>query len=192
MVFSKNCPRCGGTGRQRQAPCARCGGSGVEARAETVDVQVPAGTANGVQLRVAGKGNCGAPGAPPGDLYVTVQVLPHPLFRREGDDLFLQVPVAVHEAGLGAKVDIPTLEGFARLRVPPGAQSGQRFRLRERGVPSRGGHRGDLVVEIRIVLPPLIDERSKELLREFGRLNAEDVRADWLAALGDETWNGRQ
>ncbi len=187
MVFSKNCPRCAGTGRQRSTSCTRCGASGVEARAETIEVQVPAGTANGAQLRVEGKGNSGPPGAPAGDLYVTVQVLPHPLFRREGDDLFLQVPVAVHEAGLGAKVDIPTLEGFARLRVPPGAQSGQRFRLHERGVPSpHGDRRGDLVVEIRIVLPRLIDERSKDLLREFGRLNAEDVRAEWIGGFGHD------
>jgi molecular chaperone DnaJ len=87
----------------------------------------------------------------------------------------------VHEAALGAKIDIPTLEGAARLRVPPGTQSGQRFRLRERGVPGRDGRRGDLVAEIRIVLPQLLDERSKELLREFGRINQEDVRADWLS-----------
>ncbi len=186
MVFSKTCPRCAGTGRQRQAPCNRCGASGVAARAETIEVDVPPGTANGAQLRVPGKGNAGRPGASPGDLYVSVQGLPHPIFRREGDDRFLQVPLAVHEAALGAKVDIPTLEGSARFRVPPGAQSGPRFRLRERGVPSpQGGRRGDLVVEVRIVLPRLIDERSKELLREFGRRNAEDVRADWMAGTGE-------
>lgn len=181
MLFARSCPHCGGAGRQRQASCGRCGGVGVETRTESVLVRVPAGTADGARLRVAGKGNCGRKGGPCGDLYVTVQVLPHALFRREGDDLFLQVPVAVHEAALGTRIDVPTLEGAARLRVPPGTQSGQRFRLRERGVPSRDGRKGDLIVEIRIVLPRLLDERSKELLREFGRINVEDVRADWLS-----------
>ncbi len=180
MVFARTCPHCGGTGQQRQTSCGRCGASGLETRTESIVVRVPPGTADGARLRVAGKGNCGRKGGPCGDLYVTVQVHPHPLFRRDGDDLLLQVPVAVHEAGLGTKIDIPTLEGAARLRVPPGTQSGQRFRLRERGVPGRDGRRGDLIVEIRIVLPKLLDERSKELLREFGRVNVEDVRADWL------------
>jgi molecular chaperone DnaJ len=177
MVFTKSCPRCGGTGRQSRTPCGRCGGSGVEARAEAVVVRVSAGTADGTLLCLAGWGNCGRHGGRPGDLYVTVAVAPHPLFQRQGDDLHFVVSVAVHEAGLGARIDIPTPDGPARLRVPPGAQSGQRFRLRERGVPSpRDGRRGDLIVEIRIVLPPLLDERSKELLREFGRINAESVR----------------
>ncbi len=180
MIFTRTCPQCGGTGRQRQASCGRCGGTGVETRTEPILVRVPPGTADGARLRVEGKGNCGRRGGPCGDLYVTVQVLAHPLFRRDGDDLFLQVPVAVHEAALGTRIDVPTLEGAARLRIPPGTQSGQRFRLRERGVPTRDGRRGDLVVEVRIVLPRLLDERSKELLREFGRINVEDVRADWL------------
>jgi len=104
-------------------------------------------------------------------------VQPHPLFRRDGDDLHLTVALAVHEAALGAKIEVPSLDGPARLRVPPGTQSGQRFRIRERGVPSpRDGRRGDLVVEVRLVLPKLLDERSKELLREFGRINGGDVR----------------
>jgi len=104
-------------------------------------------------------------------------VQPHPMFQREGDDLHVTVPVAVHEAALGAKIDVPALEGSARVRVPPGTQTGQRFRLRERGVPSpRDGRRGDLVVEVKLVLPKVLDERSKELLREFGRINGEDVR----------------
>jgi molecular chaperone DnaJ len=118
-------------------------------------------------------------------LYLTVRVEPHPVFRREGDDLYLMLPVAVHEAALGARLEVPTLDGPARLRLPAGTQSGQRFRLRERGVLSpRSGRRGDLVVEVRLVLPRVLDERSKELLREFGRLNEEDVRRD-LGANGE-------
>jgi molecular chaperone DnaJ len=128
---------------------------------------------------VPGKGHAGRRGGPSGDLHIAVQVGAHPLFRRQDDDLHLVVPIAIHEAALGAKINVPSLEGPVRVRVPPGTQSGQRFRLRERGVPSpRTGRRGDLVVEVRLTLPKLLDERSKELLREFGRVNSEDVRAD--------------
>ena len=143
-------------------------------------IAAPAGLADGARIRVPGKGNVGRNGGENGDLYIAVDVQPHPLFRREGDDLHLVVPVAVHEAALGTKFEIAALDGPAKVRVPPGTQSGQRFRLRERGVPSpRDGRRGDLVVEIRLVLPKLLDERSKDLLREFGRINnAEDVRKD--------------
>jgi molecular chaperone DnaJ len=177
MVFSKPCTVCRGTGRQAQARCPVCGGAQVATRTETITIQVPPGLADGAHLRVPGKGHAGRNGGEYGDLYVSVHVEPHPIFRREGDDLHLVVPLAVHEAALGAKVDVPALDGQARLRVPPGTQSGQRFRLRGRGVPSaRDGRAGDLVVEVRLVLPRIIDERSKELLREFGRINVEDVR----------------
>jgi DnaJ-class molecular chaperone len=142
-----------------------------------VQVRIPAGVAGGDRVRAPARGNAGVRGGEPGDLYITVQVAAHPIFRREGDDIHMAVPIAVHEAALGARIDIPTPDGDAKLRVPPGTQSGQRFRLRERGAPStRDGRRGDLVVEVRIVLPKLLDERSKELLREFGRINGENVR----------------
>jgi len=177
MVFSKPCPQCNGTGVQAQARCPACAGQRVVARTETLTLRAPAGLADGAVIRVPGKGHAGRSGGENGDLYVTVRVQPHPVFRREGDDLYVTVPVAVHEAALGAKIDVPALEGSARVRVPPGTQSGQRFRLSERGAPSpRDGRRGDLVVEVRLVLPKMLDERSKELLREFGRINAEDVR----------------
>jgi molecular chaperone DnaJ len=177
MVFSRSCSACAGTGQQRPRPCEPCGGTGQETRSETIKVAIPAGVTEGDRVRVPGKGNAGLRGGAPGDLYITAHVAPHPLFRREGDDLHLVVPIAIHEAALGARVDIPTPEGPARLRVPPGTQSGQRFRLRERGMTStRDGRRGDLVVEVRLMLPRLLDERSKELLREFGRINGESVR----------------
>ena len=176
MVFSRSCTSCGGTGQQRPRACEHCAGTGQEPRTETVPVRIPAGIADGDRVRLPGKGN-GGRGAPPGDLYVTVRVASHPLFRRDGDDIHLTVPIAVHEAALGAKVEVPTPDGATRLRVPPGTQSGQRFRLRERGAhSSRGGARGDLVIEVRLMLPKVLDERSKELLREFGRINGENVR----------------
>jgi molecular chaperone DnaJ len=146
-------------------------------RSEPLMVAMPPGLADGARIRVAGKGNAGRNGGEYGDLYMTVHVEPHPVFRRDGDDLWIVVPVAIHEAALGTKFEVPSLDGPVRVRVPPGTQSGQRIRLRERGVPSpRHGRRGDLVVEVRVVLPSRLDERSKELLREFGRINSEDVR----------------
>ena len=103
---------------------------------------------------------------------------PHPLLRREGDHLFILVPLAVHEAVLGARIDVPTLDGGIKLRIPPGTQAGQRFRVSGRGAPTPSGSRGDLMVEVTLVLPAVADERSKELMREFARLNGQDVRRD--------------
>jgi molecular chaperone DnaJ len=177
MLFSKPCPVCRGTGRQTDTSCQACGGQQTERWTETVTVNMPAGLADGAQVRLAGKGHAGRLGGEPGDLLLTVRVEPHPVFQRDGDDLVVVLPIAIHEAALGARLDVPALDGHARLRVPPGTQSGQRFRLRERGAPSvHTGRRGDLVVEVRLVLPRVLDERSKELLREFGRLNDDDVR----------------
>ena len=178
MVFSRACGQCGGTGRRRRRACEVCGGQGVVSRTDAVAVSVPAGVADGARIRVAGQGSVGRQDGAAGDLYVTVTVDPHPLFRRDGDDLHLILPVAVHEAALGARVEVPTISGPARVPIPPGTQSGQRFRLRGRGAPSpQSGESGDLVVEVRIMLPRRLDERSKELMRELGRIYTEDVRA---------------
>jgi molecular chaperone DnaJ len=177
MIFSRSCPGCSGSGQQRPRPCEPCGGMGQETRSETVQVRIPAGVSDGDRIRFPGQGNAGLRGGNPGDLYITTVVAPHPVFRRQGDDVHMALPVAIHEAALGARVDVITPDGPARMRVPPGTQSGQRFRLRERGAPSkRDGRRGDLVVEVRLMLPKILDERSKELLREFGRINGENVR----------------
>ena len=181
MVFSKPCTACDGTGRLRQQRCEVCTAHGRVVRTEAVPVDLPAGIPDGVRLRVAGKGHAGRNGGQPGDLYVVVQIEPHPVYTREGEDVHMQVPVAVHEAVLGAKIDVPSPDGPVRLRVPPGTQAGQRFRLRGRGVPTAQGGRGDLVVEARLVLPAMVDERSKELMREFGRLNSDYVRRDLTA-----------
>jgi molecular chaperone DnaJ len=177
MVFSRACTGCGGTGQQMPRACEPCGGSGQVTRTERVITRIPPGVADGDRLRIPSKGNAGLHGGAPGDLYVTVKVGSHAVFRREGDDLHMVVPIAIHEAALGAKIELRTLDGQARLRVPPGTQSGQRFRLREHGAPStRTGQRGDLIVDVRIMLPKVLDERSKELLREFGRINDENPR----------------
>jgi molecular chaperone DnaJ len=178
LVFSKACAACGGTGQLRFLRCATCAGHGRTARSEAVPVGVSPGTFDGVRLRIPEKGHAGRHGGRPGDLYVAVHVESHPVFRREGDMLLCRVPVAVHEAALGARIDVPSLEGPIKLRVPPGTQGGHQFRVSGRGVPGPGGVRGDLLVEVALVLPPALDERSRELMREFGQRNAADVRRD--------------
>jgi molecular chaperone DnaJ len=177
MVFRRTCGACGGSGVTRARVCHACGGEGVGVRTDVVRVIVPPGVTTGNVLTVPGQGHAGRRGGAPGDLHVTIEVQPHPVFTREGDDLRVEVPVAVHEAALGARIDVPALDGPARLRVPPGTQSGHVFRLRERGLPApRHDRRGDLVVTVRLVLPPVLDERSRALLEEFGRLNPGNVR----------------
>lgn len=176
MIFSKACAACHGTGRQQQQRCGLCAGQGRVVRSDAVSVTVPPGTADGARIRLAGQGHAGGHGGPPGDLHVTVHVAPHPVFRREGDDVHVAVPVAVHEAVLGARIEVPSPHGLARLRIPPGTQAGQRFRLREQGAPTLAGGRGDLVVHVQLVLPATVDERSRALMREFGERNREDVR----------------
>jgi molecular chaperone DnaJ len=178
MVFTRPCERCDGTGQRVRQVCLACDGAGSEPRSDVLDVPVPAGVLDGAVVCVEGMGHGGLFGGPPGDACIAIAVAPHALYRRDGDDLFVEVPVAVHEAALGTRVTLPMLDGApVRLKVPPGTQSGQRFRLRERGLPSaRGGGRGDLVAEVRVMLPRVLDERSKELLREFGRLQTDSVR----------------
>jgi molecular chaperone DnaJ len=179
MKFNVQCPRCQGTGKNR-VTCPTCHGEGVIRRTESFEVPIKAGTRNGQRIRVAGKGNAGRNGGPAGDLYIIVRIEDHPIFHREGDDIHLTVPVTVTEAGLGAKIEVPTIDGRALLRIPPGTQSGQKLRLREKGVPSatRDGVRGDEIVEIKTVVPHVQDERSKEILRELAKLNSQDPRAE--------------
>lgn len=176
MVFTKACAACGGTGRERHQRCAICAGHGRSVRSEGILVRIPAGVTDGMRLRVADRGHAGAHGGRPGDLYVDVQVRPHPVLRREGADLHLTVPVAVHEAALGARIEVPSFDGVVKLRIPPGTQGGQRFRISGRGAVTLAGGRGDLFADVRVTLPAILDERSKELMREFARLNPEDVR----------------
>lgn len=177
MRFQLNCPRCGGRGKLHST-CPACHGDGRISRTETIEVRIPAGTQSGTRLRVPGKGNAGTGSGPAGDLYIIVRAEPHPYFRREGDDIHIAVPVTVTEAALGAKIEVPTVDGRALLRVPPGTQSGQKFRVRERGVLSpRTGRRGDQYVEVQVHVPRVVDEKSKEILRELARLNPDDPRA---------------
>ena len=179
MRFQITCSRCGGTGKLRTV-CRNCGGEGRVARMETLDVRIPPGAQTGSRVRVAGRGNAGLHGGPPGDLYIVMRVEPHPFFERRGDDLFTVVPITVPEASLGAKVEVPTIDGRAQVRIPPGTNSGKKLRLREKGAPSarHSGKRGDQIVEVQVVVPKPEDERVRNLLKELGKIDPEDPRAE--------------
>jgi molecular chaperone DnaJ len=178
MKFNLSCPRCQGLGKIRNA-CPTCGGEGRITHTEVVEVRIPPGARNGSRLRVPGKGNAGTMGAPPGDLYITTRVEEHPFFHRDGDNIEIRVPVSVWEAALGAKIEVPTIDGRTLLKIPQGTHTGQRFRLREKGVlNARTNQRGDQIVEVAIEAPAPRDERTKELLRELGKLHPEDPRAE--------------
>jgi molecular chaperone DnaJ len=178
MRFNVTCPQCGGTGKQRR-PCPTCGGSGSVRAPETFEVRIPPGVDTGSRVRVPGKGNAGAGGGPPGDLYIVTEVETHPIFERKGDNIYVKVPVTVAEAALGAKVEVPTLVGPSTIKIPPGTQSGQQLRLRGKGAPSlRGDARGDEFVEVQVMVPRVADERTKEILRELAHLNPEDPRQE--------------
>jgi molecular chaperone DnaJ len=178
MRFSLTCPRCEGSGRLRNR-CTTCHGDGSVSAMETVDVRIPPGAQQGSRLRVAGKGNSGTMGAPAGDLYITLRVEDHAFFRRDGDDIHITVPVRIDEAGLGTKIEVPTIDGRALLKIPQGTKNGQKFRLREKGVlNARNNQRGDQIVEVFLEAPVVQDERTKELLREYATLHPEDPRAE--------------
>ena len=179
MKFNVSCPHCHGTGKNLST-CKTCHGEGTVERTEPLEVRIKAGTRDGQRIRIAGKGNAGSHGGPTGDLYAIIRTGDHPVFHRDGDDIQLTVPVTATEAALGAKVEVPTIDGRAMLKIPPGTQSGQKLRLREKGVPSatKEGARGDEIVEIKVTVPMPRDERSKEILRELAKLNPEDPRAE--------------
>jgi len=178
MKFNLTCPRCGGSGRLKNT-CPTCRGEGRVARPDTVEVRIPQGVSSGSRLRVAGKGNAGIAGGPDGDLYITVRVEEHPFFKRDGDNIDIQVPVTVSEAGLGAKIEVPTIDGRSLLKIPQGTQNGQKFRLREKGVfNARKNTRGDEIVEVVLRSPDVQNERTRELLRELAQVQPVDVRGD--------------
>jgi molecular chaperone DnaJ len=179
MVFTKACEPCGGSGQVTRMACGTCASTGVQMRSEVVTVSLPPGIDTHARLVVPGRGHVGERGGAAGDLYVTVEVVPHRMFRRAGRDLHVTVPVAIHEAVFGARIDVPALDGVVKLRVPAGTVSGTRLRVRGYGVPAGQSHEeaGDLIVDVQLVVPPVQDERSKALLREFARLNPSDVRA---------------
>jgi molecular chaperone DnaJ len=184
MRFNVPCSRCGGTGKLR-TPCPTCAGEGRVRRTETIEVRIPAGVANGGRVRVSGKGNSGTMGAPAGDLYLRVVVRPHDFFERRGNDLYTKVPVTVPEASLGAKIEVPTIDGRSLVRIPPGTNCGRTLRLKEKGVPhGKSGARGDQYVEIEIIVPEPTDERVRTLMKELEEVAPQDPRKDMFAKAG--------
>jgi molecular chaperone DnaJ len=177
MKFNIPCPRCNGTGRMSN-DCPACHGEGLVDKTETVEFRIKPGTRDGQRIRLQGKGNAGLNGGAPGDLFLIVRTGTHPVFARQGDDILITVPVNVPEASLGAKVEVPTIDGRAQLKIPPGTQSGQKLRMRERGVESaaHAGQRGDQIVTVEVAIPMLQDERSREIMRELAKLNPQDPR----------------
>lgn len=179
LRFLVPCEDCAGTGRI-VTDCTICAGEGRVLRTDIVDVEIPAGVSAGSRIRFLGGGDAGRYGGPTGDLYVITNVAPHHFFVRAGDNVQCVLPVTFAEAALGAKIEIPTVDGKTVVRIPPGTQNGQVFRLRGKGAPSllQPGLRGDQFVEIHVVVSRVADERSKQILREFAQLNAEDPRKE--------------
>ena len=177
LQFAQDCPDCSGTGRRR-TPCSLCNGKGTTPKTEQVKIRIPAGVDTGSRVRIPKKGHGGRLGAEPGDLFIVTNVGKHPFLTRKGDNVYVTVPITIAEAALGTKIEVPTVEGKAQLKIPPGTESGQKFRLRERGFPSlrNPSLRGDQFVEVKISMPRVISEETKDLLRQFEKLNPENPR----------------
>ncbi len=165
----QTCPKCRGAGRIIRDPCMACGGQGRVRDSKTHQVKVPPGVDNGDRIRLTAEGEPGENGGPPGDLYVSIHVKEHPIFRRDGSDLYCEVPITMVVAALGGELEVPTLDGRVMLKVPPETQTGKVFRLRSKGVKSvRGGSVGDLLCRVAVETPVNLTKRQKELLQEFG------------------------
>lgn len=173
------CPRCRGTGQININPCGRCQGSGKANTHEKIKVRIPAGVDTGSRVRLKGKGGAGIQGGPGGDLYIITKVQPHPWFERKGDHIYLELPLTVSEAALGSKVMVPTIEGPTMITVPPGTQSNQKLRLKGKGIARKDGMKGDQIVTVKILVPKNLDEKSKQLLKEFEERNPYNPRSAW-------------
>jgi molecular chaperone DnaJ len=169
FVIERPCPTCGGQGRVIRNPCRICAGSGTVQRERTLQVQIPAGVEDGTRIRLAGEGETGGPGAPPGDLYVHVAIKPHPLFQREGPTVFCRVPVRMTQAALGAEIEVPAIDGSrVKVKLPAGTQTGDQFRLRGKGFSVlRSAQRGDMLIQVQVETPHDLSRRQRELLEEF-------------------------
>jgi len=192
FAMRRTCPTCHGAGTRIESPCVECGGTGRVRREKTLKVKIPAGVYDGAQVRVAGEGEAGQQGAPAGDLYIVISLQPHPIFEREGPDLYCTMPITFPQAALGAEVDAPTLNGKVKIRIPAGTEGGKVFRLRGHGVPDvRAGHTGDLYVRVQIAVPKKLSARQKELLRQFAEETGDDVYPERTSFLGKvkEFWD---
>lgn len=170
------CPQCNGEGQHVEKPCTECHGSGLKTTTNKISINIPAGVETGTKLRVSGEGDDGIRGAPSGDLYVTIKVLKHDLFRREGQDLFYDLPISYVQACLGDSVDVPTIDGEASLNIPAGTQSGSTFKLRGKGIKSLNwSGKGNLYVKVQVVVPKKLSAKQKEVLKEFADVSGEEI-----------------
>lgn len=168
FVTITNCPTCGGTGKQILKKCPSCGGPGVKQATSTIKVSVPKGADEGMRLRIRGAGEASPNGGPPGDLYIVVHIAEHPVFERDGPNLWVEAPITFAQAALGAEIQVPTLDGTALVTVPPGTQTGTVFRLKGRGMPDvRGYSNGDEFVKVTVVTPTKLSVEQKELMRQL-------------------------
>ncbi len=171
------CPGCGGTGKKTTKVCKKCGGRGNIVSSDSLKVKIPAGVDNGSRVKLKGMGNAGTGDSPPGDLYIELTVRPHPIFRREGADLFVDVPLTFGEAALGAKIEVPTMDGTAMMTIPPGTQSGQKFKLSGKGFPlPKTGGRGSQFVTAKVAVPKDLSARAKETIKEIEASYRENPR----------------
>ena len=176
FVTQSACNKCMGEGQVIQHPCETCHGRGRVEVERKLSVKVPPGVDDGSRIRISGSGEAGIRGGPPGDLYVYLSVAPHPLFRREGLDTAIDVPMSFTQATLGAEMSVPSLEGDLALKVPPATQSGTSFRMRGHGMPTvRGSGRGDHLVTVHVVVPSKLNKRQRELLEEYARAGGDRV-----------------
>ena len=174
--IAKTCGHCNGQGTIIANPCPSCEGSGVQRRTHQLSIKVPPGVDSGSRLKLRGEGEAGANAGMSGDLYVVLGVREHPLFVREGTDVVCEVPLSFAQAALGAEIEVPTLDGKARAKIPAGTQSGQVFKLKGRGIPDLNGYgRGDEVIRVLVETPRKLSPRQRELLEEFARISGEEV-----------------
>ncbi|MED4530774.1 molecular chaperone DnaJ [Metabacillus fastidiosus] len=174
IVNKRACHHCNGTGKSIKHKCATCGGAGKVKKRKKINVKIPAGVDDGQQLRVPGQGEPGVNGGPPGDLYVVFHVRDHEFFERDGDDIYCEMPLTFAQAALGDEIEVPTIHGKVKLKVPAGTQTGRKFRLSGKGVPNvRGYGQGDQYVILRVLTPTSLTEKQKELLREFADISGD-------------------
>jgi molecular chaperone DnaJ len=174
--LTRPCPDCNGEGKVIKDPCPDCRGSGRTRSKKNLSLKIPAGVESGNRLKLSGEGEAGAHGAPPGDLYVVITVDAHPIFQREGQDVVCDVPISFPQAALGCDIEVPTLDGKVRLKIPAGTQGGKVFKLAGKGIPVLQGYgRGDQLVVIRVETPTQLTARQKELLEEFAREGSDNV-----------------
>lgn len=176
FTVERACPTCNGQGQIVKNPCKSCGGAGRVEKERALSVNIPAGVETGTRIRLAGEGEAGMRGGPSGDLYIFIEVREHPIFHRDGVNLFCRVPVSITTAALGGEVDVPTIDGGkSRVKVAAGSQTGKQMRLRAKGMPAlRGGGLGDMLIELAVETPVNLTARQRELLREFEQLSAEN------------------